>query len=176
VSTCPACRLPVRLVCLAPVRDGAVGPGRRDRHGAHRGRAGPPAPWDGAVPRPRRELPARREAVAGAAEDEEGGVIMPATKRPIEPSLIALDDGRLVLQLREGVRRIKQTYYHLERIDSDFGRAFALRKFASCGGDGQVYEVCVEGETDRCCCLGHQAHGHCRHCNAVRELIGRGEL
>jgi hypothetical protein len=101
---------------------------------------------------------------------------VPATKRPIEASLIRLDDGRLVLQLREGKRRIKQTYYHLERMDSDFGKAFSLCKFLSCGGDGRAYEVCLQDGADRCCCLGFEAHGRCRHVSSLRDLVGRGEL
>jgi CHAD domain-containing protein len=103
-------------------------------------------------------------------------VTVPATKRPIEASLIRLDDGRLVLQLREGVRRLRQTYYHLDPLPSDFGRAFRLQKFASCGGDGRHYDVCLQDGADRCCCLGHEAHGRCRHVSSLRDLVGRAEL
>jgi hypothetical protein len=101
---------------------------------------------------------------------------VPATKTPIEATLVRVDDGRLALKLREGVRRLRQTYYHLDPLPSDFGRAFRLQKFASCGGDGRAYEVCIEGGADRCCCLGFEAHGHCRHCTSLRGLIAKGEL
>jgi hypothetical protein len=101
---------------------------------------------------------------------------MPATKRPVEASLVRLDDGRLVLQLREGVRRLRQTYYHLEPLPSDFGRAFRVQKFASCGGDGTAYAVCLQDGADLCDCKGRLAHGHCRHISSLRSLVERGEL
>lgn len=101
---------------------------------------------------------------------------MPATKRPVETTLWKLDDGRFTVRLREGVRRLKDTHYHLEAIASDFGKAFQMTKFHSCGGDGAAYGVCIQDGADLCECRGFLAHGHCRHIDSLRDLIGRGEL
>jgi hypothetical protein len=101
---------------------------------------------------------------------------MPATKRPIEATLVRQDDGRLVLELKEGVRRVKVVRYHLSPLASDFGRCFEVAKFYCHGGTGGAYQVCVDGTQSHCDCLGFQAHGHCRHCTSLRDLIGRGEL
>lgn len=82
-------------------------------------------------------------------------------------------DGRLILSITEGVRKLKSTRYELTALPSDFGRAFRVQKFIMDGGDGTSYDVLL-GES--CECRGHLKHGHCRHLESLAELAGRGEL
>jgi hypothetical protein len=39
-----------------------------------------------------------------------------------------------------------------------------------------AYDVCVEFDGHQCDCPGHQAHGHCKHVDALKILIERGTL
>ncbi len=63
--------------------------------------------------------------------------------------------------------------YWLHEIGSDIGgRGFVLEKFA-----GETYHVHVTGPAAAMCdCRGHEAHGHCKHADAVLTLIRLGHL
>jgi hypothetical protein len=65
-------------------------------------------------------------------------------------------------------------HYHLRRLASDFGRAWQLEKFELDGGE--TYDVNIDGERSSCECLGFLKHGHCKHADALRVLIGKGKL
>ncbi len=67
------------------------------------------------------------------------------------------------------------TRYAVEEFPVDAGRGFVLRKAAGAG-----YYSCnvvgTDGRADLCGCRGHEAHGHCKHLAALRDLIANGKL
>jgi hypothetical protein len=76
-----------------------------------------------------------------------------------------------------------RTSYLLERVPADFGAAFALTKLALVEVDPGVFEQqqeCVyHAHFDRqlgdsCDCRGFVAHRHCKHRDALAELVRRG--
>jgi hypothetical protein len=68
--------------------------------------------------------------------------------------------------------------YEAHPVPSDFGTAFRLLKWESVPLDPGVWElqvtarynVCLDPEGDRCDCLGHARHGHCKHASGLRKL------
>jgi hypothetical protein len=69
------------------------------------------------------------------------------------------------------------TCYTLVDIGSEFAgtRGFQLDKLHAT--EPEVYHVLVEEDGHaRCDCIGHEAHGHCKHGDAIQELAARGEL
>lgn len=87
--------------------------------------------------------------------------------------LYRVDGGQEVVSILEGKRVLKVARYLLQRLRSDWGRAFRVTKFIMDGGDGSSYDVLL-GES--CECQGYLRHGHCRHLESLAELAGRGEL
>jgi hypothetical protein len=75
--------------------------------------------------------------------------------------------------------------YILQRVPADFGTAFALTKLVLVEIEPGVHEQRY-AETyhvhfdrtlgDRCDCRGFVAHRHCKHRDALAELIGQGLL
>jgi hypothetical protein len=78
-----------------------------------------------------------------------------------------------------------RTSYLLERFPADFGAAFALTKLALVEIEPGVHEQ-RNAETyhvhfdaalgDSCDCRGFVAHRHCKHRDALAELVRRGLL
>jgi hypothetical protein len=66
----------------------------------------------------------------------------------------------------------KATDYFLSPIPADFGTAFRLEKV----GDGEAYNVNLDGDKRSCECKGHQRHGHCKHADGLAALIAAGQL
>jgi hypothetical protein len=107
---------------------------------------------------------------------------MPATARkprkPVERLLrLALPaEGRpaiLALTMGHSI-----THYIISEVGSDLAigeRGFQLDKMnAECP---DVYHVRVEADGHcSCCCRGYEAHQHCKHADAIAELLKRGEL
>lgn len=84
--------------------------------------------------------------------------------------------GRYHVQIAAG-RRSK--WYALTLLASDFG--FAVRLHAACGdrlaAGASSYDVVISDDgCDHCDCIGAARYGTCRHLQAVRELLERGEL
>ncbi len=78
-----------------------------------------------------------------------------------------------------------RTSYLLERVPADFGAAFALTKLAlvevATGVFEQrpeyTYHVHFDAQLgDSCDCKGFVAHRHCKHRDALAELVRRGLL
>lgn len=61
--------------------------------------------------------------------------------------------------------------YKVEPIAADYGRGLVLHK-----PDGTSYCVNLSGPDSTCDCLGHLAHGHCKHVESLRALQARGQL
>jgi hypothetical protein len=61
--------------------------------------------------------------------------------------------------------------YWVERLASDFGLAFALRK-----DDGTVYHVNLDGALSSCECPGFLRWSHCKHCESLTALQKAGRL
>jgi hypothetical protein len=64
------------------------------------------------------------------------------------------------------------TRYAVSEFPADHGRGFVLRKS---GGAGH-YSCLVAAHTGLCECRGYEAHGHCKHLDALRDLISAGKL
>lgn len=82
------------------------------------------------------------------------------------------DAGVLVLTVGE-----EEFCYWIDRIPSDYGHAFELRKFVAHGGE--TYHVCVDdgrGRADTCECKGFLRWGRCKHTSALRALIAANKL
>lgn len=108
----------------------------------------------------------------------------PATPRPGRTLRLHSAGGRLALTIVEAKgRKLTETNYHVERIASDLGPAFALRKF-SCEplAEGQDREnhVLLSSHGNTCDCRGHLRHADkgvvCRHVAAVLKLREMGRL
>src|SRR5262245_7219355 len=67
-----------------------------------------------------------------------------------------------------------ETDYWIDRLPSDFGTAYRLRKFQDQGGE--QYDVLLDGRQSTCECLGHQRHGHCKHVEGLQALVAAGQL
>ena len=63
--------------------------------------------------------------------------------------------------------------YHLSAIPSDWGTAFSVEKI---GGTDGPYHVCLTGMARTCDCIGHLAHGHCKHADGIACLMQLGKL
>jgi hypothetical protein len=94
------------------------------------------------------------------------------SKPPLSVVLERSAGCRLVLLHLERGR--ESHHYYLSEIPSDWGQAFRLEKFATQGG--QSYDVLVDEGYGHCGCMGYEAHGHCKHVTALRQLVERGEL
>ncbi len=64
------------------------------------------------------------------------------------------------------------TRYAVEEFPADVGRGFVLKKAAGAGH----YSCNVAGENGLCECRGFEAHGRCKHLDALRDLIACGKL
>ena len=67
----------------------------------------------------------------------------------------------------------KTDCYWAWEIPAYAGRAFRVEKENS----QDVYNVLVENAQDGVCdCLGHEAHGHCKHVSGLRALLAAGKI
>jgi hypothetical protein len=78
-------------------------------------------------------------------------------------------------------RKTEIKSYHLTEFPADGGRGFKWETFESDGGN--IYEVFISDNTDeepnRCCCKGHEQHGHktvCRHIACTLSLMERDRI
>lgn len=63
--------------------------------------------------------------------------------------------------------------YVCQEIPAYAGRGFQLEKI----GSEEVYHVlAANGQDGRCDCIGHEAHGRCKHLDGLRALIGAGKI
>jgi len=105
---------------------------------------------------------------------------IPSVHRPGAPRSVrwlyrpsADSDGWGTIEIRLGRTA---TAYHCRAIPTDFGpehRGFELHKLGpSHQPTGVVYHVLVDRARGwhRCDCLGHEAHGHCKHSAALEAL------
>jgi hypothetical protein len=66
--------------------------------------------------------------------------------------------------------------YMLTPLSADFGEgAYRLHK-ATQDGDGEVYDVCLNGRESTCECKGFLRHGRCKHVEALTALQVAGKL
>jgi hypothetical protein len=87
-----------------------------------------------------------------------------------------LADGTLTLQVQRGRKVTASTYaLQCERAESCLLTAVYLAKEGS--EDGEVYgiEFATDGRS-RCSCTGHARHGTCKHNDAIRDLLAKGQL
>ena len=87
-----------------------------------------------------------------------------------------LADGTLTLQVQRGRKTVSNTYaLQCERAESGFLAVVYLAKAFS--EDGEVYgvEMSLDGRS-RCSCTGFARHGNCKHNDAIRDLIAKGQL
>ena len=85
-------------------------------------------------------------------------------ERPFGP------DGRAALVITQ---RGEATAYHLDRLESDWGEAFALDK------GGATYHVMIGGEAPGCDCPDGTFRGHlrpCKHYAALAALKKQGRI
>ena len=109
------------------------------------------------------------------------------TPRPrVKPTrtvqLVSRPDPVGLLAITVGKER---TAYLLERIPADFGAAFSLTKLELVEAEPGVHELRRADPYhvhfdrtlgDSCDCKGFVAHRHCKHRDALAELIGQGLL
>jgi hypothetical protein len=62
--------------------------------------------------------------------------------------------------------------YEVRPIESDFGRAFAVRSRV----EGKEYSVLIDGHNSACDCPGHVFTGGCKHLSGLLTLIAGGRL
>jgi len=105
---------------------------------------------------------------------------VPSARRPGAPRSVRWlhrspddSDGWGIIEIRLGRTA---TTYHCRPIPTDFGpehRGFELHKLGpSHQPTGVVYHVLVDRARGwhHCDCLGHEAHGHCKHSAALEAL------
>ena len=63
--------------------------------------------------------------------------------------------------------------YMMEHIPADFGTAFRLTKIL---GEHDAYHVNLNGRLSLCDCMGHEAHGHCKHVDGLNALRNAGRI
>lgn len=80
-------------------------------------------------------------------------------------------------------RWASEDVYRLEEVSTPLGRGFVLHRseqaIAKDGPDAdESYAVLVarNGQDHTCTCRGYQAHGHCKHHDAVRALLEAGHI
>jgi hypothetical protein len=94
-------------------------------------------------------------------------------QRTIRLSLSPFEGNPGVVEIKIG--RKEDSYFIIPR-PSDFGRAWRLEKFS--GEWAESYDVAIDPETGEhwCNCLGHEAHGHCKHSSGLLKLVQLGKL
>jgi hypothetical protein len=77
----------------------------------------------------------------------------------------------------------RKTSFRCEEVPTPLGRGFVLHRdsddVAAGGPDAEAaYQVLVaaNGQDHTCTCRGYQAHGRCRHHDAVRTLLEAGHI
>ena len=106
------------------------------------------------------------------------------SRKPVKPAravqLLGRPDPVGLLAITVGKGR---TAYLLEHVPADFGAAFALTKLALVEVEPGVFEqrpdytyhVHFDATLgDSCDCKGFVAHRHCKHRDALAELVRRG--
>jgi hypothetical protein len=108
------------------------------------------------------------------------------SRKPVKPArtvvLLSRPDPIGLLAILTGTDR---TDYLLERVPADFGAAYSLTKLELVQVEPGVHEQ-RQAEPyhvhfdrtlgDSCDCKGFVAHRHCKHRDALAELIGQGLL
>jgi hypothetical protein len=90
----------------------------------------------------------------------------------LKPRLPDCPFGVLRLEVRRG-----STDYFVRSIPCDIGgRGFEVVKLVKGRGEDGIYHVWVNGPTTSCDCPGFQRYGHCRHRDALRQLVSLGQL
>jgi hypothetical protein len=82
------------------------------------------------------------------------------------------DAARGILRIVKGA---KVDLYWVGEIDCDFGRGFAVEKWAGV----EVYHVHLDATGDSCDCLGHIRWGHktvCKHVAGIKACIQAGRI
>src|SRR5262245_7443555 len=106
---------------------------------------------------------------------------LPRSKSPLKPRrTIRLRQapeswvhGLLTITEERG-RKTTTTDYWIDRLPSDFGTAYRLRKFLDQGGES--YDVLLDGRHSTCECLGFQRWHHCKHVEGLQALVASGQL
>ena len=99
--------------------------------------------------------------------------VKPVTTRTLR---FDADTTTLALTITTG-KRVLETEYSLEKIGSDFGDGFALKKHVGHPGDQcETYHVHLSNEGHACDCLGSLRWGHCKHTAAVAKLRDLGRI
>jgi hypothetical protein len=106
------------------------------------------------------------------------------TRRPVKRTcrIEALAQGLRLTMTEIFPRSVKVTRYDVERLPSDFGTAFKVRKLIEDGGDGTAYDVCLNGDDSLCGCPGFEKYGMaiggedrgCRHIASLQSLRDSG--
>jgi hypothetical protein len=108
----------------------------------------------------------------------------PRKPRPREPRprparfvrLVHAPAGLLPGQVTITVGQVTSDYT-LERIESSLGDSFRLTKCWNVpSGQEPAYEVLIAVDRHSCDCLGHLAHGQCKHVEALQALKNAGRL
>jgi hypothetical protein len=106
---------------------------------------------------------------------------------------VPCEDGISVRVTETVGRREKITHYYVRPLPCDFGFAASWEKWKSDGGDGSAYECNIGGESfvgedpetgepvtdgtpETCECMGHSAHGRCKHVEGTKVLLQAGKL
>jgi hypothetical protein len=87
------------------------------------------------------------------------------------PLSVSFGGGVLTITEKCGNKQVCVGYY-VKPLKTDFGVGFELTKFQVDGGE--VYLVLLDGQESRCTCIGHQAHGYCKHVAALASVQGPG--
>lgn len=76
--------------------------------------------------------------------------------------------GLLRLAITKG-RKETVSHYFVRRFEADWGIGVEVQKLDD---PATVYHVNIDEMTARatCDCMGHEAHGHCRHADALAAL------
>jgi hypothetical protein len=102
--------------------------------------------------------------------------LLPATKSQAHRALKWTPSGCGcgTLELACGRSFARYSVEEIPAADDFDGRGFRLVK-----GDGEVYDALLSNRSpdwDSCDCAGHTYGGHCKHADALRELLASGQL
>jgi len=107
--------------------------------------------------------------------------VNPAFTRPtanLSGAALFVEGGHTFLSLVTGKgRAIKEKFYRVEALPSDFGNAYRLTPVLySKLTDGEHYDVLQDGPASSCSCPGHVFTGGCSHLSALLHFDAEGRL